>query len=108
MIELKEVHPEIKIDIDGVKKLAKLARIELSDEEEKKFQGEIGSILEYVDQLKECPSLGHLVSKLDNNNASLREDTGAHDPGVYTKDLISEVPNKKDNFIKVKKILEKK
>lgn len=38
---------------DDVRHIAKLARLNLSDEEVKKFTRELSSILEYVDQLKE-------------------------------------------------------
>ncbi|MEO1444897.1 MAG: Asp-tRNA(Asn)/Glu-tRNA(Gln) amidotransferase subunit GatC, partial [Cyanobacteria bacterium J06635_11] len=41
------------IDIDQVRKVASLARLELSETEQQQFTGQLNSILEYVQQLDE-------------------------------------------------------
>ena len=41
------------IDIDQVRKVANLARLELSEAEEQQFTGQLNGILEYVKQLDE-------------------------------------------------------
>ena len=43
---------------DEVRHIAKLARLNLSDEEVEKFTKELSSILEYVDQLQEVDTKG--------------------------------------------------
>lgn len=45
----------VKIDIDYV---AKLARIALSDEEKAKFSEQLGSVLEYIEKLEELDTEG--------------------------------------------------
>ena len=41
------------IDIDQVRKVASLARLQLSEAEEQQFTGQLNSILDYVQQLDE-------------------------------------------------------
>ena len=43
---------------EQVRHIAKLARIALTDEEVKKFTGQIGNVLEYVDMLQEVDTDG--------------------------------------------------
>lgn len=91
---------------DEVKKLAGLSRVDLSDEEVEKMQGEIDSILSYIDVISQvelpegvAPS-PHLA--LEN---VMREDDEPHAPGTYTEDMLSQAPKRDGNFVQVKKIL---
>lgn len=94
------------IDIKEVEKLAKLARIKLSNEEKEQFQKEIGAILDYVSELKEAPiSKEKIIIAKDNRNV-LREDANPHDSALYTKELLEEAPRSENGFVKVKKIFE--
>ncbi len=94
------------ISIEEIEKLAKLARIEITDEEKAQFQKEIGAILDYVSELKEAPtSKEELISSSENIN-SLREDENPHKPEAYTKELLEEAPRIEKGFVKVKKIFE--
>jgi len=52
-----------KISIDEAKKLAKLSRLEFSQEELQKFTSEFDSILNYVD----------LINKVNTQNVDLKE-----------------------------------
>lgn len=91
---------------EEVQKLAKLARVEISDTEADTLSHEFDSILKYVGEIKNA--------KLDNNDASLfsmpvrnvlREDANPHESGLYTEAILREAPNKDGEYIKVKKIL---
>jgi len=92
------------MEIKDIERLAKLARIELSDEEKAKFATEIEDILGYVDQIKEVktapiePSLGEVYNVF-------REDDNPRMSGEYTEKILAEMPETKDGFLKVKKIL---
>ena len=46
----------MKLTSDQVKHVAKLANLPLSDEEEKKYSGQLSKILDYIDQLNKCPT----------------------------------------------------
>jgi aspartyl-tRNA(Asn)/glutamyl-tRNA(Gln) amidotransferase subunit C len=91
---------------DDVKKLAELSRIELSDEEVTKMQGEIDSILEYVDVIQkvELPDGVSPSPHLDLENV-MREDGEPHEGGVYTEIMLSQAPKRNGDFLEVKKII---
>lgn len=89
-----------------VEHIAKLARIELTNQEKEKFTKELSSILDYVEQLnkvdtKDIESIKQITGLKDvmrKDEAKKRE---------KTKDkLLKNVPSKKDDYIKVPKILE--
>lgn len=89
---------------EEVKHIAKLARIELSDAEVQKFQGQLDIILEYVDKLKEVDTEGveptsqitGLVNRLRADNAARYDNV----PGI-----LANAPALNHQYIKVKKVL---
>jgi len=91
---------------DEVKKLAELARIELTDKEVGKFQGEIESIVAYIDTIQKVklPSQPEGSAHLDIENV-MREDGEPHAPGAYTEQILAQAPKREGKFLKVKKIL---
>jgi len=94
------------IKTEDVEKLAKLARIEITDDEKKQFQKEIGAILDYVSELKEAPTDNSKSLTRPENMNRLREDKSPHAPGTYTKELLEGAPRSEKGFVKVKKIFE--
>jgi aspartyl-tRNA(Asn)/glutamyl-tRNA(Gln) amidotransferase subunit C len=95
-----------KLSTDDVFKLAKLARIKLSDDEAKTFAEEISKILDYVEQLKQV-DIGEL--KPTNQVTGLvnvwREDKTI-DYGYKPEDLLKNVPKVKDHFLQVGRMIE--
>ncbi len=93
---------------EEIVKLANLSRLKLSDDEIAHMQKDMGNILAYVDKLKSAKGVetGPVMSV---NRNVLREDSNAHEGGVYTEKLINLAPkhekNKDGVFVKVKKIL---
>lgn len=97
------------MEIKDIEKLAKLARIELTEEEKAKYLKDIGAILGYVDQIK-----GVLANHSENvlaksgpkdlNNV-MREDEVKNESGANTEVIVAEFPQKQGNSLKVKKIL---
>jgi aspartyl-tRNA(Asn)/glutamyl-tRNA(Gln) amidotransferase subunit C len=93
---------------EEITKLANLARIEVTEDEKDQFSREIDSILEYINQLEK------VALKVDSENISLennnpvknvmRDDT-EQDSGIYTDKIIAEMPEKMNNYLKVKNIL---
>lgn len=94
------------ISADDVKKLAGLGRLALTDEEIATLQGEITSILAYVDVIQKVPlPEGRTASAhLDIQNV-MREDENPHESGKFTEELLSQAPRRQGNYLKVKKIL---
>ena len=96
------------MDREKVLNLAKLARIEIDDEEAESLSHEFDAILKYVGEVKKVDKL----NKLDKLNKEefpvrniMREDTESHESGIYTEKLLAQAPAREDDYIKVKKIL---
>jgi aspartyl/glutamyl-tRNA(Asn/Gln) amidotransferase C subunit len=86
-----------------VEKIAKLARLELSEKEIEKMQKDLSSILDYFNILKKAPKAkAEAVAKKEN---VLREDKAISKDPTIADNLIKSFPNKKDRYIKVKSIL---
>ena len=91
------------IEEKDVKHTAKLARINLTDQEFKSFQKELNSILDYFKKLDEVkvPARAFKDNIEDLKNVD-REDVVFQDNPEKLKKLI---PNTQKGFIKVKSIL---
>jgi aspartyl-tRNA(Asn)/glutamyl-tRNA(Gln) amidotransferase subunit C len=92
------------ISRDDIKKLAKLSRIDLADEEEERFTKEVDSILGYVAQIQEFKSEG-LTRGNERVKNVLREDSNPHESGINTEAILAEAPQREGQYLKVKKIL---
>jgi aspartyl-tRNA(Asn)/glutamyl-tRNA(Gln) amidotransferase subunit C len=89
---------------EEVKKVALLARIELRDGELEKFQKDLSSILDYVEELKQVDTEGlEIVSQVTGLENVQRDDEPKtaenHDA------IIANAPATKDGYYKVKSIL---
>ncbi|HUP26287.1 MAG TPA: Asp-tRNA(Asn)/Glu-tRNA(Gln) amidotransferase subunit GatC [Candidatus Limnocylindrales bacterium] len=95
-----------KLSRDDVLKLARLARLDLTDEEVEQFAAEISSILGYVEQLQSVDVTGveptYQVSGLAN---VMRPDVEI-DYGVSPADLLKNAPATERGHIKVKRMLD--
>ena len=95
------------ISKEEVIRIAKLARLELTEEEIKKMQKDLTEILDYVSLLKKAPTSrpkGYLASAgKAQSNRNLRKDE--FKTSSLASEIISESPDKKDSYIKVKTIL---
>ena len=93
------------LEIKDIEKLAKLARIELTNEEKKKLPKEVDSILGYVAQLKEVVSVVGEGKKAGDLRNVVRDDINPTRNGTNTVDIVANMPNSQDNYLKVEKIL---
>ena len=91
------------MDFD-IKKYAKLARIELSEEEENKFQQDLSKILKHVDELKKVniknvvPMTGGTILKnVWREDLSRDNIAGDFEPGF---------PSQENGYVKVPKVFE--
>lgn len=88
---------------EDIKKLAGLARMELSDSEAEHLTGEVDSILSYVGQITN--TTGDLVREVPKLHNVMREDIPQNKAGQYTEDILKNAPAREGNYLKVKKIL---
>jgi len=92
------------MEIKDIQKLAKLSRIEVSENEQKELLKDMESILGYVEQISEVATEEKTPDAGEHRNI-MREDKDAHDSSKYTDAILDEAPRKKDDFIEVKQIL---
>ena len=89
---------------EDVQKLAKMARIALSDAEVEKFQKNLGTVLEYVDELKQVNTEGlEEVNQVTGLVNVQREDKVVLENN--REEIFSQAPEIKDGYFKVKAIL---
>jgi aspartyl-tRNA(Asn)/glutamyl-tRNA(Gln) amidotransferase subunit C len=94
-----------KIDTQQVRKVAKLARLDLTEAEIEEFTGQLGAILEYVEKMNELDTAAveplahclpiHNVFRADEVHESLG-----------TERTLANAPQRDGPFFKVPKILE--
>ena len=90
------------MDIKDVENLAKLARIELTEDEKRDLLQDMDSILGYVKQIEEM-KVEDTEPEYEISNI-WREDK--LEPREFSKELIvGQFPDAQDGFLKVKKIL---
>lgn len=89
-----------------IRALAKLARLEVADEEIAKLEKEVPAILDFVETIQKVEiSAGHPSYELRN---VMREDKNPHESGAFTKELLDAAPSVKAQRIVVKQVLSRK
>lgn len=92
------------IDREKVHKVALLARLELTPEEEEKFTTQLGSILDYVEQLSELDvsDVPPTTRAIDVSNVTRKDEL---QPYADREALLKNAPEQEGDFFKVPKIL---
>ncbi len=89
---------------EEVQHIANLARLGLTEDEIKKFQKDLSSILDYFNSIKEV-DISKIEPTFHPTEYSLREDKAKPQPVETANKLIEAAPEKKKRHIKVKAIL---
>ncbi|MEI6420192.1 MAG: Asp-tRNA(Asn)/Glu-tRNA(Gln) amidotransferase subunit GatC [bacterium] len=92
------------IDTNEVKKLAELARIDMTEEEIVNFTKEIDPILGYVAQIQQIAGSEAVRSIPEHRNIT-RADDKPNETGSNTEKIVAEFPRQEGNLLKVKKVL---
>ncbi|MGB7086798.1 MAG: Asp-tRNA(Asn)/Glu-tRNA(Gln) amidotransferase subunit GatC [Phormidesmis sp.] len=92
------------IDIDQVRKVASLARLELSEAEEQQFTGQLNNILEYVQQLDELNTqdVPPTTRAIEVSNITRPDELVIF---ADRETILESAPDREDDFFKVPKIL---
>jgi len=105
----KEQAPQKKgkgFSAEQVKYIAKLARIELTEQERKKFIKEFSTILSYVEKLESCDtSKIEPTAQVTGLENITREDQAKCQMSNVKSQMLDGVPKKKGDYVKVKAIL---
>ena len=99
----KPAASETQIDDTLVKKVASLARLGLTEDEVSLFAQQFKHILNYFSILDEVNTEGVLPAyQISNNPSILRKDVV--EPSLPLDDLMSNVPDKKNNQIAIPRV----
>ena len=93
------------LSTDDVLKLARLARLDLSDEEIKRYAKELTAILHYVEQLQAVDVSGLEPTNQVTGLTNVMRKDKVVDYGYAPKELLKNVPNVQDDHIKVKRMI---
>ena len=95
----------MKITREEVKRVALLARLELSAEEENRLTEQLDNILQYMEKLGrlDTANVEPLAHAVDIVNA-FREDRVTNEPQAET--LLANAPDRENTFFRVPKIIE--
>ncbi|HTP29226.1 MAG TPA: Asp-tRNA(Asn)/Glu-tRNA(Gln) amidotransferase subunit GatC [Anaeromyxobacteraceae bacterium] len=97
----------MQLSLDEVRRIAVLARLQLSPDEERVFQGQLSSILDYVDELSELDVSG--VEPMTHALA-VEELPGLRDdrvrPSLPPEAALANAPERQGTCFKVPRIIE--
>jgi aspartyl-tRNA(Asn)/glutamyl-tRNA(Gln) amidotransferase subunit C len=96
-----------KLTKDEVIKIAKLAKLDLTEQEINKYQDQLSNILEFVEQLNEIDTSDkNIVSNIDDFVGSTMREDIADDSMDSQKVLLNATNNRsKDNYFATSKII---
>ena len=95
----------MSVDIATVKRVARLARIAISEEEAVSFQSELNAILGFVEQLNEVDvSDVEPLSSVVAQRMKMRDDVVTD--GFYPDKVVANAPAADDGFFMVPKVIE--
>lgn len=96
---------EGKITLDQVRHVARLARLDLSPDEEKRLLSDLSEMLTYVDKLNELDTnTVEPTAQVAEAGTPMRDDRMTNAPAP--EDMLSNAPARKGTFFKVPKIIE--
>ncbi len=95
----------MSVDIETVKRVAKLARIAVNDEKAARMQGELNAILGFVEQLNEIDVEGvEPMTSVVEMEMKKREDKVTE--GNISEEVTRNAPQSEDGFFMVPKVIE--
>lgn len=94
------------MDIKDLKNLAELSRIDMKESEMESLGKDFDSILEYIAQIKKVATdSGEEKAAVGALHNVMRDDEKPHESGLYTEDIVKNMPESEKGYLRVKKIL---
>jgi aspartyl-tRNA(Asn)/glutamyl-tRNA(Gln) amidotransferase subunit C len=95
----------MKLTREEVQRVAMLARLQLTPEEEERLTEQLDNILQYVEKLNQLDTSGiEPFTQAVDMTISMREDVVTNEPNAEL--LLSNAPAQENNFFQVPKIIE--
>ncbi len=103
MLLYLNIGDEIMITVKDVEHVAKLARLELTEEEKEKFTKQLGDVLKHVDAMNEVDTsqVEPMAHAIDFVNV-MRDDKVYYEQ--TKEELLKNAPDEEDGFFRVPKI----
>ena len=95
----------MSVDLATVKRVAKLARIAVTEEEAAKMEGELNPILGFVEQLDEVDVSG-VEAMTSVTPMEMKKRVDQVTDGNKAADIVANAPATEDNFFLVPKVVE--
>ena len=97
----------MSVNEDNVKKIARLSKISLSDNEVEKYLADLNQIIGWVDQLKEVDTekVSPTFSSFGAGEGIKQREDIVSDGG-YRKEIISNAPKSEEGFFLVPKVID--
>jgi aspartyl-tRNA(Asn)/glutamyl-tRNA(Gln) amidotransferase subunit C len=92
------------MQLEDIKKLAIMARLDMSEAEMESLARDFDPILAYVGQVSGVADTGVIEPNYTVTNV-MREDIATNATGSYRDTIVAQMPASHDGFLKVKKIL---
>jgi aspartyl-tRNA(Asn)/glutamyl-tRNA(Gln) amidotransferase subunit C len=95
------------MSVDGatVKRIARLARIKVNDEDVPRLAGELNSILHWIEQLNEV-DVANVEPMTSVVAMTMKKRSDEVTDGHYPADIVQNAPACEDNFFMVPKVVE--
>ncbi len=95
----------MKVEEKTVRHIARLARLQVTDEEAKNLETELSSIMNWIEQLNEVNTddVQPLTSIVE---VSLKQREDVVTDGGYPEEIMKNAPLSEDNFFMVPKVVE--
>jgi aspartyl-tRNA(Asn)/glutamyl-tRNA(Gln) amidotransferase subunit C len=96
----------MSIELDVIRHVARLARLELTDAELERYRVQVGAILEYIDQLKELGDLSRVepfIYPAESANVT-RPDQAR--PSPSKEDALKNGPDRTADYFVVPRVIE--
>ena len=95
----------MSVDLATVKRVARLARIAVTDEEAQKMQGDLNAILGFVEQLNEVDVSG-VTPMTSVVETALKKRDDVVTEGGRAEDIVANAPLSEDGYFMVPKVVE--
>jgi aspartyl-tRNA(Asn)/glutamyl-tRNA(Gln) amidotransferase subunit C len=95
----------VKLSREDILKLARLARLDLSEAEIVEYQTELSAILQYVEQLQSIDVTGLIPTQQVTGLVNVQRADEVVDYGYTPADLLANVPKTQAGQIKVRRMI---
>ena len=95
----------MSVDQTTVRRIARLARIKVSDEEVPALEGELNAILKWIEMLDDVDT-GNIAPLTSVVETSMKKRQDEVTDGGYPEDVTKNAPASEDHFFMVPKVVE--